>query len=283
MASRFKKRREARRKREQQKIEERAKHLGYVEKRGFDKSSPVSVVLPYSDTGCEYRRASFEFIKNKWKETYPDWEVVVGECPTTEWRKGLAISDGLEKASGEIVIVADTDGWVDNVHETLDKLNDFVVVKPFLSTARFSDKYTNLVLKHKVNIEEVDVNEPNVCVSKPGEFISALGGMVVSHKEVLEKIPVDPRFYNWGWEDNAWTHAVTCLAGPIYYAPGVFKHLWHPRNNDNPGKTNSILCSMYRKARISPEETINLIQEGLDWRSKNVIQGQCNPHHTVRF
>lgn len=271
MASRFQKRREARRKREQQKIEEKAKTLGYVTKRGFNGTESVSVILPFSDTGCEYRRASFEFIKNKWKETYPEWEVVIGDCPTPEWRKGLAISDGLEKASGEIVIVADTDGWVDNVHELFEKLNDYVVVKPFEVTGRMTREVTDSIIKGKISLESVDVYVDGVCVSPPNGATRALGGMVISHREVLLKIPVDPRFYNWGWEDNAWTHSVTCLTGPIHYEPRVFKHLWHPPSPPEARhKENEALGKLYRSSNKEVSRLLKLIADGKKWRRENI-------------
>lgn len=270
MPSRFQKRREARRKREQRKVEEKAKHLGYVTKRGFNGTESVSVILPFSDTGCEYRRASFELIKNKWKETYPEWEVVIGECPTPEWRKGLAVSDGLEKSSGEIVIVADTDGWVEDVHETLDKLNDFVVVKPFKDVARLKKDITESILFGIVAIDDVDLNDSDSLTNPIHYGSDAMGGMVVSHKEVLEKIPIDPRFFSWGWEDNAWTHALRCLTGHIYFFEKAFVHLWHPATRMTT-TNNKTLLKEYRLASINPERMIKLIQEGKLWRGTHVL------------
>ena len=229
----------------------------------------VTLIIPSDFSSSEQRLRIWKFLESMWRNKYPDWEIILGTCEGT-WRKGVAISNAVEKARNGVVIIADADVWLENVEETFSELIKHPVVKPFGKVARINKDITELILSGKVNMRSLNTNAKGACVREVYES-KVLGGMVVSLKEFVLRVPVDPRFYNWGWEDEAWFSAVRCLEGDISldYSDKVLSHLWHPIAvpNERLNKNNIALANSYRNA---PESKVTkLIEEGKRWRTLN--------------
>jgi hypothetical protein len=54
------------------------------------------------------------------------------------------------------------------------------------------------------------------------------GGIVVTHRDTMLDIPLDPRFTSWGQEDESWAMALWCLLGEPWRGEAPLLHLWHP-------------------------------------------------------
>lgn len=237
----------------------------------------VSVVIPASLEACGGRREVWEFLKKRWVNTYPDWELIMGECSGDVWRKGVAISNGVEKAKNEIVIIADADSWVVDIHETLKHLSISDFVKPFNRYAGLTKEITERILRGEIDLEDVDIDEEKNLMwplkKSTGWSDVVLGGIVVSRKSTIEKLPFDHRFHSWGGADKAWMDAVVCLIGTPTKAPKDLVHLWHPpagKLDDNDkgrriNENNSKLMSVYLEASKNPKHMSKVVEEGKQW------------------
>ena len=75
---------------------------------------PVSVVIPVGDEDDEWRRRARNWIVRRYATQHPGWEVVLGYCGQP-WSKGAALSDGVGRATGDSLVLADADSYVSSI------------------------------------------------------------------------------------------------------------------------------------------------------------------------
>jgi hypothetical protein len=230
-----------------------ADYDGWLRRRGRS----VSVLVPWRG-GDPDREAAWEWVRAKWRATFPGWEILVGECPPGPWRKAAALADAAKRATTDVVIMADADVWCDSVAEAVDAVFDGGVrwAIPHYHVHRLTKEATTAVLAGgELHGETIRRPYPGY----PG------GGMVVLQRRTLCKVPMDPRFTGWGQDDQAWSTALRCLAGPAYRGTAPLWHLWHepaPRMTSAVGSPESLaLWKRYRRAAHSQRAMRNLIAE----------------------
>lgn len=215
----------------------------------------VSVIIPWRPEPG--RERVFAWVRRRWREHFPTWQVVTGAAPDGPWRKGLAVRDGLARATGSTIVVADADVWSDGIEAAVDEVAAGRArwAMPHTLVRRLTQEATDKVLAGG------PVDGPTV-ETHPG---MAGGGLVVLHREVARGVPMDPGFAGWGQEDQAWAAALETLAGPMWRGPADLVHLWHPpaaRQSRQVGSPEGLArYRRYLDARDQPAEMRALLAE----------------------
>ena len=180
----------------------------------------VAVVVPFRG-GCPRREANWSFLRRRYAERMPDWQVLEAECPPGPWCKGAAIAGALADCDAEIVVLADADVWAVGLLAAVSAVEAGAPwAIPHELLLRLSPDATAAFLAGEPWNEE-DLDQP---VYKGIEG----GGVVVASREVLEAVPVDPRFVGWGQEDECHALALRTLVGPAWRGSADLIHLYHP-------------------------------------------------------
>lgn len=209
----------------------------------------VSVIIPWaSDAGCRHREAALAWVVSRWEET--GHQVVIGEH-TGPWSKALAVEDGLTRASGDILIIADADVWTPGTEQALAAIRAGALwAIPHRMVRRLAPAPTLLVLAGEDPAQRM-VLDRAAYVGLAG------GGMVALPRTLCDQVPLDPRFVGWGQEDESWATALRRLAGRGWRGVAPLWHLWHPpperasRRWGSPG--SRLLADQYRRARTAEQ------------------------------
>lgn len=220
----------------------------------------VSVIVPWQP-GCPHRQAAWDFLRPRWADV---GEVVVGTCEGP-WVKADAIANGLARASGDLLIIADADVWVDPT-EAVAECRAWAV--PHLKVHRLSQRSTELAMAgddwRRLPLDQTNQRDRKPYPGQPG------GGVTVIRRDVYEACPI-PRIQGWGQEDEAWSIALHCLYGEPWRGDADLVHFWHPpqpRMNRIIGSPEGQrLRKRFRDAQQDPDQMRQLVKEA-----------SCNPN-----
>ena len=214
----------------------------------------VSVIVPWQP-GCPHRQAAWDFLRPRWAEV---GEVVVGTCDGP-WVKADAVADGLTRATGDMLVIADADVWVDPT-EALAACVTWAI--PHLMVHRLSAESTAVVLDG-VDWRGLPLDSSNRQDSRPYKGVAG-GGVTVVRRDIYEQCPI-PRIEGWGQEDRAFGEALRCLFGEPWRGSEDLVHLWHPpqprMNRVTGSKAGKALWFRYRNAARDPVAMRALIEE----------------------
>jgi hypothetical protein len=215
----------------------------------------ISVIVPWQP-GCPYRERNWAYLRPFWER---HGEVIEGVCDGP-WSKGVAVRDGLARAHGDKIVVADADVWVD---PTLAIESDATWAVPHLKVHRLSDESTVRMIDGEP-WRALPLDRSNSRDMKPYNGQPA-GGVLVINRAALEQCLPDPRFVGWGHEDVAWDIALTTLYGNPWRDNADLVHLWHPpqpRIDRSTGSHQSkALLRRYQKAARRPDRIHELLRE----------------------
>ncbi|MEU6279733.1 hypothetical protein [Streptomyces sp. NPDC047028] len=189
----------------------------------------VAVLVPWRPDGGP-RQAVWAWMRSQWAAAHPGWEIVTGACREGPWSKGAAVADALEQSSADVLVVADADVWCIGTPFAVNAVASGRArwAMPHQLVHRLTEDATDAVLRGAPMPGQPTVEtHPGM----PG------GGIVVLARDVLEGVPMDPKFTGWGQEDQAWALALTTLAGPMWRGHADLFHLWHP---PAPRRTRSV-------------------------------------------
>lgn len=196
----------------------------------------VSVLVPWRPDGGHRDRA-WAWVRDWWARTCPDWQVVEGYCPDGPWVKALAVADALSRADGDLLVLADADVWTDGVGLAVDAVRQGAPwAVPHDTVHRLSESATAAVLDG----------------ATPGPALGGLarrayrgvegGGVTVLPADLYREVPLDPRFQNWGQEDECLGLSLSTIAGKRWRGGTTLWHMWHdpmPRLNRHVGSAES--------------------------------------------
>lgn len=216
----------------------------------------VSVVVPWRP-GCEHREAAWRWVRARYESAHPDWEIVRGHHIDVDWCKARAVADGIDAASGEILIVADADVWCHGVAEAVALVaHGAPWVIPHRKVHRLDATATRAVL---------DGGPLGGKLTERAYGGRAGGGIVVLSRSTWEAAPLDPRFLGWGQEDESWALALCALFGKPIRLEHDLWHLWHPPQARRSRQVGSIegrrLRDRYWRARNNPKAIAALLDE----------------------
>ena len=227
------------------------------------------VIIPFRPDSPE-RSDALGWVKRRWKQRgcVPIISTDRNEHP---WCKAAAIDHAIKFLSrGEMpeqIIIGDADCWTDRIgKDTVPLLNEWHDWgTPHRRVVRLSREYTRQII---VNDEWPELDRSNV-EEWPYTALRAAGGVVILKREVWDRVPMDPRFLGWGFEDIAWWYALRTLVGIPWRGKADLFHLWHPRQesmdrtersiNGNPA--NAELAERYIKALHRPVQMQEIVDE----------------------
>lgn len=214
----------------------------------------VSVLVPWQP-GCPHREAAWEFLRPRWAAV---GELVVGTC-SGPWIKADAVADALYRASGDTLVIADADVWVDPTL-ALEACETWAV--PHLMVSRLSRRSTEQFIAGE-DWRRLPLDQSNDRDRKP--YPGQLGGGVtVIRRELYDECPI-PRLEGWGQEDESWAIALECLYGEPWHGDADLVHLWHPPQPRISRVIGSIegqrLRGRFREANDDPDAMRALIEE----------------------
>lgn len=215
----------------------------------------VSVVVPYRSDGGQRDRA-WAWLRQRWATHHPTWEVVTGDCPDGLWRKGVAVRDAAERATGDVVVMADADVWSDGIDAAVQAVQEGAGwAIPHYHVHRLTQPATDRI------IAGGELHGDTTRRPYPGY---AGGGMFALRRATLAEVPIDPRFAGWGHEDEAVALALTAIVGRPWRGVAPLWHLWHepaPRMTTYAGSPESLALLRRYKAARSPERMRALLAE----------------------
>jgi hypothetical protein len=214
----------------------------------------ISIVVPWRPDGA-FRDVAWELVRHKWAREFPGAEIIEGSCPPGRpWSKGTAVANALTEASGDVIVVADADVWCEAVRPSIEVVRAGAPwAMPHLRVYRLTRPATIKVLAGGPIGGDVGESHRGVLG----------GGIVVVARDVIDSVPMDPRFHGWGQEDTAWAMALHVIAGEVVRGKAPLWHLWHPeppRLTRTRGSQESCeLHARYKDARFDRAAMVALI------------------------
>lgn len=237
----------------------------------------VSVVVPWRPT--PEREQLWAFLRPRWESL--GYEVIEGTCPDGQpWRKGIAVAEGIVRATGEVFVVADADVWCDGIPAAVNTVNagKFQWAIPHHLVKRLTPPSTEQTLAVGAwpTVRNSFTYADRPYIGHPG------GGIVVLTRDAWNTAPIDVRFAGWGQEDNSWALALRLLCGREWRGVEDLWHLWHapqPRMNRTTGSSaGAALHRRYWAARNSHRNMAALVAESkavLDTHRSALAEGDA--------
>jgi len=208
----------------------------------------VSLIVPVS--GEPERERAWDWLRPSYEAT--GWEIV--ECPdtATEWSKGRAVNPGVAMSSGNRLIIADADLYIDLdvLGCALDLLgNGAAWVVPHKTVYRLAPRATRALRA----MPEPPLPSPTISRHHLGPVG---GGFVVCTRSAFDEVHgIDPRFTGWGGEDISFGWALDTLVGKHTRLDAPTWHMHHPPMQRFAGRAspeNEWLAGRYADARGEP-------------------------------
>jgi len=214
----------------------------------------VSVIVPWQP-GDAHREAAWAHLRPLWEQV---GELIEGHC-SGDWVKADAVADGLTRATGDMLVIADADVWVDPT-AAVEACETWAV--PHLKVHRLSERSTAQVLAGEewrgLPLDQTNQRDRKPYRGQPG------GGVTVIRRDIYEQCPI-PRIRGWGQEDEAWSIALHCLYGEPWRGDRDLVHYWHPPQPRMSRIIGSVegqqLRKRYRDTQNDPAAMRALIKE----------------------
>lgn len=217
----------------------------------------VSVVIAYRDLGDEHRRASFDFVRQRYEQY--GWEIVI-EAGGERFSRASAINAAVMRASGDVIIQTDPDSFLPSdrqLHTAARMAETSGLVIPHDRYLYLTRAATAEVLAGRTDVgpDDCDEHGPN-----------GMGNTVVFSRTTWERAGrFDERFGMWGGDDAAFAYACWALCGETRRLAGDVVHLWHPRLPQSvpggPGYAQqfAILAKYRDAAALGPDAVRELV------------------------
>lgn len=221
----------------------------------------VSVLVPWRP-GCPHREAAWAWVQERYRIHHAGWQIIEGTSPDGPFSRTAAILDAARRADGDVLVVADSDVWCDEIALAVTATTCGWMI-PHELVHRLSPDSTLQVL-HGDDWRGLPLSTDNRQDSRPYRG-HATGTLVVLTRDAFNEAPPDPRFAGWGSEDDAWACALRTLVGRPWRGDADLVHLWHPaqpRKNRRVGNdANLELYRRYRLAERKPARMRALLDE----------------------
>lgn len=196
----------------------------------------VSVVLPWRDGGCPYRRSHYWALRARLAHQVPGVHVVTSDSEKGKpFNRSQARNRGVDIAAENgagVVVVMDTDNLVDLYRlpaAAVMAWNTGGLVKPFTWFGYWDQRTTDLfyagTLEHPTTLRPA--RGDYTYEGEPQRHFN--GGSYVLRLDAWRQVGgFDEGFTGWGAEDDAFTLACQKALGAPAELLGVAYHLWHP-------------------------------------------------------
>lgn len=211
-----------------------------------------SIIIPYRDNGCEYRRNNLDTVIRYLTRHIPEAEIIVASDEDFWYfNRSLAINNGFRKSRSDIIVVHDSDMICDIA--TLRRSIKFVrlgwykMAYPWTRLWKLKEEYSNQIIN---NLDLVNKGIPTDVISYVSK--DSPGGVFACSAEAYKHVRGhDERFVGWGGEDNAFRFSIQGSYGrkSVTRIATRALHLWHPTYNRYSVKTKNGNNKLYREYR----------------------------------
>ncbi len=224
----------------------------------------VSVIVPFRPDGAERDRA-WQWVERRYAALHPNWEVVMGtDAGTGPWRKGAAIADALDRATGVTIVIADADCYAPPValREAVElvKTHQAQWVVPHLNVFRYDRPSSEAI----INGDPPEAAYTGGTLArKPYEGYAGGGVLVLDRSDYQAAGGIPFQFGGWGAEDEALAVILDTLLGTHTRLPYDLCHLWHSpvrRMRHVMYKANRNLLRLFLDRQNLPEAMWELVQ-----------------------
>jgi hypothetical protein len=212
----------------------------------------TAVLFPWA-RGCPHRDAAARWVMGQWTRYHPRIpQMTTGDhskFAAGPWSKGRHLAALLDRAPDGIIIVSDIDVWTppDAIRDAVSAVQvgaGWAI--PHGDVYRLTRQATDALVADErglllQRLADRDMDQPPY-PGHPG------GGIVVLPTATAREIPLDPRFWGWGQEDDSWALALTTLVGTPWRGRAPLIHLWHPpQDRRTRGQGSHIGVALYRQ------------------------------------
>lgn len=185
----------------------------------------ISVLVPFASN--DPRRVQiFEWVKARWENVFPNFEVCVGTSDPNNFSRSHARNEAFAASTGDTILVTDADTAcpVDNVLAALYAVEHgapwIIAHQEYYS---LTEAYTDVLLE-QASIIALEPPFPANWVMRN----KSQAGVLVMPRAAYESVGgYDERFIGWGYEDNAFAVRLDRAWGYHSRVPGPMLHLWH--------------------------------------------------------
>lgn len=214
---------------------------------GFRKGHGISILVPFHCPDEHNQRAkNWHWLKKYWECHLPGAEIIVGKDKIAKefdlpFSKSAAVNDAASRASGDIYVIVDADGYIDSkavlvaaekIRKARKKGHRLWFV-PYRWFYRLTEECSKKLLHSKpCHPHKFSTPPPLCCVqstegSQHGHWYGA-GIQIMPAEAFWEVGGWDERFRGWGGEDHAAMRAMDTLYWRHKTLPVQFLHVWHP-------------------------------------------------------
>ena len=269
----------------------------------------ISIIIPFRCADPDDQRVrNFEWVQKYWRAQLPGAQLIVGEDPSRcPFSKSAAVNNGVAKATGDILVIVDADGYVspDNILYCADEIRDaqergqrlwFV---PYRQFYRLTQEATEELLESDP-LDPLEFPEPLPSMLALGDDPRIghwYGAMIqICPRDAFDLVGGwDERFRGWGGEDAAAAHAMDTLYCPHKTLPSQVLHIWHPQigpqgravqvhwsermweGQEGPG-VNASLSGRYYGAMRNEPRMRKLVDEGIEFREHDPCRHDPEHH-----
>ena len=244
----------------------------------------ISLLVPFRpNSKRDPRIKTWEWLEQRWSYLLPEAELCVGtDTGGDPFSKSAAVNDAYSKATGDLLVIADADSWVEPSSlrtgiETASRKEHLVV--PWWKSYRLTQKDSESILQQQPDVRLPVTREMKDRAKDSGPAPDSAAMVLVILRTAFERVGgFDPRFRGWGSEDVSFGLSCWTLLGRNEYCLGEAYALYHARPHakteikdpmwenmrvwrNDPGGLNFELWHRYRRAQGHPEKMLALCAE----------------------
>lgn len=211
----------------------------------------VSIVVPFNP-GDERRDRNWAWLRRRYEELYPDWEIVDRPDVGEGWSKGRALNAAVRASSGDVLAVLDADVMLGAsvLPEAVRALEGASWVIPHGTVWRLTEGATQALIDGRLRFG--GKLAPRNLARRPRKGPPGGGAAVLRRNDFEVVGGIDERFTQWGGEDISFARAVDTLIGPHLRMQETLWHLYHRpmdrRRGNRASEANEELAARYLEA-----------------------------------
>lgn len=222
----------------------------------------VEVIIPFAGSDPDRVRALTWTVAHC---QYPH-TVAIGSLP---FNKAMTVMPAVEQHGAEIIVMHDADVWTPGLADAVNAVESGLAgwAIPHWKVYRLTEQATDSLIRSGTASQDFTAWLATDLARPPYPGMAG-GGIVVTRRDMMIDIPLDPRFTSWGQEDESWAMALWCLLGPPWRGEAPLVHLWHPleaRHGQRMGtQAGWDLRNRYAQVRCDLPGMRNLLAEAQD-------------------
>ena len=244
----------------------------------------VSLLVPFQPQSTRDPRVkTWKWLEQRWSSLLPDAELCIGtDEGGTPFSKAAAVNDAFSKSTGDILVIADADSWVERPSllvglEAAMRREHLVV--PWWKSYRLTKADSDAIMKQSPDATLPVTKEIKSNAEGTGPAPDSAAMVLCILRSAFERVGgFDSRFRGWGSEDVSFGLACWTLLGRNEYCMGEAYALYHSRPfakthhddpmwaemrvwKDDPGGLNFDLWNRYKAAQGRPNAMLELCNE----------------------